>query len=1514
MNSPVRTTQRFITVLLLTACLMARYAVGQTNNNVSVSITISGQDISTHANAQPISGGYSYWGTANGWLASGTETFTFTTTTNTDPTNALWVAYGQYVPFGGGPTKFVVGEIKLLSNGRVFSLGDGREINNNLAINGQVVTDEPVNLGTGASFSESTDSPPIRLPGETLSAVLTFQRYQSSANAVVAALPGGWTHNYNITLTDITLLDPYSTELVLITDGQASVHSFKRTNTVYSGDGFTALSKTNGNFVWRMPNGTQYLFDGASNNRLSNITDRVGSYVALQYSASNQLTSIVDSSARTLTLSYAASNQLASVIDPISRTNSYTYDTAGRLTNVSDALGTKAQYSYGESTLPNAVTAYINANGYTNSFAYNSLGQTIAQSNTLGKAQTFTWIGTNQQVIVTDFDGSIYTNYNDTSGAITARVDAAGTILYQRDDRHQVTNLVDRLGNYTRYLYDTNMSANGFLGNLLQQIDPLGRTNRWSYESTFNFPISFTNANGGVTLWAYDNKGNLTTNTDAAGNVTTFGYDSAGNQTSLTDANQHTTTFGYDQYGNCTSVTDPLNHAAGFTYDLVGRRTGLTDALGRSESFTWDARDRLTYRVNAAGETNSWSYDGNGNQTAWTDPLGHTRNNSYDAADRLIATTLPSDSAAFITYGYDDMGNRVSVTDVLNHQTKFGYDALGRLTSTTNALNKVWSFAVDAEGRRTLTTDPNQHSQSFGYDAVGQLSTLTNALNQVTTFNYDRLGNLTTVTDPRNNSLVFGYNAVSRLSSIAYAGGSHESFSFDGVGNVTSITNRAGQVMTLTYDAANRMTQKSYVGTSDVVNYGYNSVNQLTGVVASVSSGNSALAFAYDAVGRLTNETQTVGQASPVSVGYEYYADGRRKKLVYPDGSLITYVYNDKGWLTDIKDGGTNTIVSYQYNAAGLRTNRTLENNTITVYDYDAANQLTSIWHKQGANTISRYQYGYDDAGNRKWVRRAHQSDKGDVYGYDAADQLVNVKYNASNPDGSPSSWDREVTYAYDAAGNRTNLIENLASATNSTGYVANNDNQLTSAAAARQGFTVTGYVSPGSRSNKWYNSTATSRGVSSGVSQQNGTFSIPGVPVTDGANALTVTVTDVSGNIATQVVNVTVVNGTAGIGYDANGNQTNDAIWSYGYDTENKLKSANNGSLTVNYSYDARGRLIGRTAGNSTNRMYYAGWQLIAEYDGAGNLQKKYVYGTGVDESLRVTASGTNYYYQTDGLSSVTELTDTSGAIVEQYRYDVYGSPTVYNASGMVTNASAFGNRLLFTGRDRDLDTGWYNYRHRYYNPSFGRFVQPDQLGIGTGDANFYTYCSGNPTGSVDPFGLCKEKSLWTAIEDSLLWTWYKYDAWGRSGRNDLHQQFPIIADFVDSLEFLGSRGVGPCGMASGGMSALGVAAKTTPKLLNPGINVTEQGMQHVLERHIVNGISEFAGKSKFTTGVNLQELIQQGTQMPMVRQANGNFARTFDAGRAIGVNRATGQASSTVTIITGPNGNLITMFPGAP
>ena len=109
-------------------------------------------------------------------------------------------------------------------------------------------------------------------------------------------------------------------------------------------------------------------------------------------------------------------------------------------------------------------------------------------------------------------------------------------------------------------------------------------------------------------------------------------------------------------------------------------------------------------------------------------------------------------------------------------------------------------------------------------------------------------------------------------------------------------------------------------------------------------------------------------------------------------------------------------------------------------------------------------------------------------------------------------------------------------------------------------------------------------------------------------------------------------------------------------------------------------------------------------------------------------------------------------------------------------------------------------------------------------------------------------------------------------------------------------------------------LAARAGPKLLNPPINVTPKGLEHVIERHTHSGIAKYAGKSKFNAGEDVVDLIRSGTQQPMVQQANGNFARTFDMGRSIGVDRTTNQATSVMTVITKPDGTLVTAFPGTP
>lgn len=100
----------------------------------------------------------------------------------------------------------------------------------------------------------------------------------------------------------------------------------------------------------------------------------------------------------------------------------------------------------------------------------------------------------------------------------------------------------------------------------------------------------------------------------------------------------------------------------------------------------------------------------------------------------------------------------------------------------------------------------------------------------------------------------------------------------------------------------------------------------------------------------------------------------------------------------------------------------------------------------------------------------------------------------------------------------------------------------------------------------------------------------------------------------------------------------------------------------------------------------------------------------------------------------------------------------------------------------------------------------------------------------------------------------------------------------------------------------------------MNPPININQKGLNHTLKRYTNSGISKFANKSKFNSSENVVDLIKSSTQQPMVKQANGNFSRTFDVGRKIGTDMTTGNQTSIMTVITNETGNLVTAFPGSP
>ena len=132
------------------------------------------------------------------------------------------------------------------------------------------------------------------------------------------------------------------------------------------------------------------------------------------------------------------------------------------------------------------------------------------------------------------------------------------------------------------------------------------------------------------------------------------------------------------------------------------------------------------------------------------------------------------------------------------------------------------------------------------------------------------------------------------------------------------------------------------------------------------------------------------------------------------------------------------------------------------------------------------------------------------------------------------------------------------------------------------------------------------------------------------------------------------------------------------------------------------------------------------------------------VDDLLGFKYNNTVYYYIKNIQDDIIGIIDSNNIIIANYKYDSWGniiSITDNNGNDISNNTNHIANINPFRYRSYyyDTETNLYYLNSRYYNPTWGRFINADGI-IGANEDilgyNLYAYCGNNFITSIDDSG----------------------------------------------------------------------------------------------------------------------------------------------------------------------------------
>jgi RHS repeat-associated protein len=546
----------------------------------------------------------------------------------------------------------------------------------------------------------------------------------------------------------------------------------------------------------------------------------------------------------------------------------YAYDAAGRRIAATNTLGQGTRFAYDAN---GNQTNVIDALGRTNTYTFDALNRQTKITFTDATSESYAYDGLSRKVATTNQAGIVTKFGFDTLGRLVAVTNAFGTSQA----------LV------TRYVYDE-------VGNLLQQIDGLNRTN----------------------LFTYDALGRRTKETQPGLQAQTFGYDAVGNLTRLTNFNGSVITNQYDALNRLTNKASVNGYKITFAYSPTGQRTNMTDTSGAT-SYAYDVRDRLQTKITPAG-TLTYAYDGFGNLTNIQSATANGVNllYGYDALNRLTNTVDRFNNSTL--YAFDAVGNLQTMQLPNNVTNTYTYDSLNRLTNlvakSTNGTVASFAYKLAPAGNRTNlveTVNGTSRTNFWIYDPLYRLTneTITATIGGTVSYKYDGVGNRTNRTSSvagiTNQTFVFNSNDQPTNDV------------FDANGNTRT---NSGNVFS--YDVENHLTNATVNGTNVLIIYDGdgNRVKKIVGTITNLYLVDDRNPSGYAQVleekiigGGTTNLVRQyaygldlISQRDTATTFYGYDGNGNTRYLTATNAAITdTYIYDAFGVV--ITNTGTST-------------------------------------------------------------------------------------------------------------------------------------------------------------------------------------------------------------------------------------------------------------------------------------------------------------------------------------------------------------------------------------------------------------------------------------------------------------------------------------------------------------------------------------------------------------------------------------------------------------------------------